>query len=34
LPAADIRLHVAPSPDAPASLLAQHLREHLGTGRR
>jgi DNA-binding transcriptional LysR family regulator len=34
LPAANIRLHVSPSADAPASLLAQHLREHLGTRRR
>ncbi len=34
LPAANIRLHVSPSADAPASLLAQHLREHLATRRR
>jgi len=34
LPAADIRLHVSPSADAPVSLLAQHLQEHLGKRRR
>jgi DNA-binding transcriptional LysR family regulator len=33
LPCAEIRLHAASSLDAPARLLVQHMREHLGTGR-
>jgi DNA-binding transcriptional LysR family regulator len=34
LPCAEIRLHAASSLEAPARLLVQHIREHLGAGRR
>jgi DNA-binding transcriptional LysR family regulator len=33
LPRADIRLHCAPALSAASELLAQHIRENLGSGR-